>query len=75
MTIFLVDYPYETGRRLFEVFLLQGEKFMFKIMIKFAKYKERQILEMPSHFIMKYIRYEMIVESLREKGSIKEMLK
>ena len=43
MSIFIIDTPYETSRRLFECFLFKGELFILQIIMKCIKLKEKYI--------------------------------
>ena len=44
VSLFVVDYPYETARRLFEAFLLKGQAFLLKLIDRVIKAKQKEIL-------------------------------
>lgn len=68
------DLPVHISRRLFENFLLQGETFIVSFLAKAVKMKEKKIAEMDEDVVLRYVKKELIIECLKEKGSIKEVL-
>lgn len=74
ITLFVYDLPKEEAGLVFELFLLEGEKVLIKLLIRMIRYKQKAILALHEFELLKYIRSDMIKECLREK-SLKELLK
>lgn len=64
LSIFIIDNPYETARRLFEVFLLRGQKFLLTFIMKCVKLKQKKLAALRSTDLLRYLRKDMILECL-----------
>jgi len=61
-TCFTTDLDYDTGKRLFENFLLYGEPFLIGFIYKCIKIKQKKIKSMNECEVMSYVKYKMIEE-------------
>jgi hypothetical protein len=66
ITIFLYDTPISIGLRIFDVFLLEGEKVLFELIYKMIGLKKNKILELTSQDLFVYLRKRMIKECFEE---------
>jgi hypothetical protein len=68
------DLPQDVAVRVFELFLLEGERLLIKLLMRMIKLKQKKLLTLYELDLLRYIRSEMIQECLKEK-SLKELLK
>lgn len=64
ITLFIYDLPKEQAVRVFEMFLLDGEQLLIKMLVRMVKIKEKKILTLYELDLLKYLRSEMIQECM-----------
>jgi ecotropic viral integration site 5 protein len=58
ISLFIIDQPYETARRLFEVFLLKGRDFIIKIISKAVRLQQERIVT--HEFVIGYVKRDLL---------------
>ena len=66
ITIFLYDTPTNIGIRIFDMFLLEGEKILFDLLYKMLALKRSKILELTSQDLNQYLRKRLVKECFEE---------
>ena len=66
ITIFLYDTSYNIGIRIFDIFLLEGEKIIFDLLYKMLSLKRAKILELLSHDLYTFLRKKLVKECFEE---------
>lgn len=64
--IFLYDTPTNIGVRIFDVFLLEGERMLFELLYKMLEIKRRKILDLSSQELYVYLRKKIVKECFEE---------
>ena len=72
-SLFIADQRLEIGRRLFELFLLRGHKFITSFMLKCLLLKHHVIINY-DEVVLAYIRKNMIADCIEIKGSLHNLL-
>lgn len=65
--------PLDIATRIFEVFIIEGETSLIKILFKMLHHKEKKIMGMEDGELMGFLRTEMFVECLEEM-SVSELM-
>jgi|LauGreDrversion4_2_1035121.scaffolds.fasta_scaffold592729_1 hypothetical protein len=60
ITLFVYDLPLDQAIRVFEMFLLDGERVLIKMLIRMVKSKQKKILQIKELDLLQYIRSQMI---------------
>jgi hypothetical protein len=74
ITLFVYDLPLDLAVRIFEMFLLDGQALLIKLLVRMVTLKQKKILTMGVYELLKYIRSEMISECLSE-STLRKLLK
>lgn len=64
ITLFVYDLPRHSALHVFEMFLLDGEKFLIKMLVRMVRLKTKKILGLHELELLKFIKTEMIQECL-----------
>ena len=62
MTLYVYLTPIEIATRLFELFILDGEMALVRILLRMVELKQKNILEKQDVELQKYILSDMLVE-------------
>ncbi|CAG9317093.1 unnamed protein product [Blepharisma stoltei] len=66
VTIFLYDTPLDISVRIMDLFLLEGEKLMHRLLSKMLELKREKILELNSEELYQFLRRRMVKECFEE---------
>ncbi|OMJ67037.1 hypothetical protein SteCoe_35903 [Stentor coeruleus] len=66
ITVFLYDTPTNIGIRIFDVFLLEGERVLFDLLYRMLAFKKVEILELKSQDLYMYLRKKLVKECFEE---------
>mmetsp|Transcript_15004 Transcript_15004/g.15021 ORF Transcript_15004/g.15021 Transcript_15004/m.15021 type:complete len:135 (+) Transcript_15004:526-930(+) len=66
ITIFLYDTPFDISVRIFDLFLLEGEKLMHRLLSKMLELKREKILELQGVELYQFLRGRMVKECFEE---------
>lgn len=66
LTFFLYDTPLEIGLRIFDLFLLEGERVLAELIIKTLALKEEKILALASQDLFFFLRKMIVKECFEE---------
>ena len=66
LTFFLYDTPLEIGLRIFDLFLLEGERVLAELIIKTLALKEEKILALVSQDLLYFLRKKIVKECFEE---------
>ena len=66
ITLFVYDVPHYVATRIFELFLLEGEEVILRLIFKMIKLKQKKLLQMVDYQCMQYMRKGMIMECIKE---------
>ena len=66
IALFLYDIPTNIGIRIFDVFLLEGERVLFNLLYKMLGLKRNKILELEAQDLFMYLRKRLIKECFEE---------
>ena len=66
MTLFVYMTPFDVATKLFELFLLDGELVLIKLLLKMIEVKQRKILQLEDTELQKYMLSGMVIECTRQ---------
>ena len=66
MTLFVYMTPFDVATRLFELFLLDGELVLIKLLLKMIEVKQRKILALEDTELQRYMLSGMVIECTRQ---------
>ena len=66
ITLFLYDTPTNIGLRIFDVFLLEGERVLFELLYKMLDLKKEKILLLTQQDLLFYLRKKLVKECFEE---------
>lgn len=66
VTIFMYDTPFSISVRIFDLFLLEGEKLMHRLLSKMLELKREKILQLNSLELYQFLRGRMVKECFEE---------
>lgn len=58
--------PHDVATRIFDVFLLDGEEVIIRLLLKMIKLKQNQIIKKKELDLLQYMRKGMVVECVQE---------
>lgn len=66
ITLFVYDVPHYVATRIFELFMLEGEEVIIRILFRMIKLKQSKLLKMQDVDCLRYMRKGMIMECIKE---------
>jgi hypothetical protein len=66
ITLFVYDVPHSVATRIFELFILEGEKILLSMLYKMIKIKQKKLLSLKHIDLLHYMREGMIMECIKE---------
>ena len=66
MTLYVYKTPIEIATRLFEIFILDGETALIKILLRVIELRKRKILRLDDMDLHKYMKEEIIEECIKK---------
>ena len=66
MTLYVYLTPIEIATRLFELFILDGETALIRVLLRMIDLKQKKILKLEDYELQKYMQSGMIIECTDE---------
>ena len=66
MTLFVYMTPFETAAKLFEVFIIDGEQVLLKMLLRMIELKERKIMRLEDMHLQQYMLSGLTAECMAQ---------
>lgn len=66
LTIYIYHIPLPVATRFFELFIVEGEVALLRILLKMLDFKRTKILSLTEHDLLNYLRKDIVMECVDE---------
>jgi hypothetical protein len=66
LTLYIYHIPIPVATRIFEMFMVEGETALLRILFKMLEHKRSKILSLHEHRLMNYLRSDIVMECIDE---------